>query len=133
MYPLGYNVAVYAIRQTIEFAERRASLRDLRSQIAIARRLTRAAAGILGDVKPLGNGLSELQVDVGAGYRLYFTIRKRSIALMLCGGDKHSQRVDIRRTRTLAEEVRNANKAQSWAGAVRHGQRSGRPRGYRRT
>ncbi|MGH8118002.1 MAG: type II toxin-antitoxin system RelE/ParE family toxin [Rhodanobacteraceae bacterium] len=95
----------YVIQQTVEFAEWHATRRDLRVKVAIARRIERAAAGNLGDVKPLGNGVSELRVDTGPGYRLYFTIRKRAIVVLLCGGDKRTQRADIRHAQKLAAEV----------------------------
>lgn len=65
----------YLIQQTEAFAAWHASLRDLRARVAIARRIDRVAAGVLGDVKALGGNLSELRVDIGPGYRLYFTMR----------------------------------------------------------
>lgn len=61
----------YLIQQTQTFTAWHSSVRDLRAKIAIARRIDRAAAGNLGDVKPVGDGISELRVDVGAGYRVY--------------------------------------------------------------
>jgi putative addiction module killer protein len=96
----------YSIEQTQSFAHWHATLRDLRARIAIARRIDRAAAGNLGDVKPVGAGVRELRVDVGAGYRIYFIQRAEMIIVLLAGGDKSSQRRDIQRAHLLAQEVR---------------------------
>lgn len=73
--------------------------------MAIARRIERAGAGNLGDAKPVGGGVSEMRVDVGPGYRVYFTLRAGALVLLLCGGDKASQHHDIRRAQHLAKEV----------------------------
>lgn len=61
--------------------------------------------GNLGDFKTLGEGISEMRIDVGLGYRVYFTLRGRKIVLLLAGGDKSSQDADIRRARKLAKEI----------------------------
>jgi len=62
-------------------------------------------AGSLGDWRPVGKGVSEMRVDVGAGYRLYFTRRARVIVVMLAGGDKGSQSRDILRAQRMAAEL----------------------------
>lgn len=95
----------YLIQQTEAFAAWHADLRDLRAKVAIARRIERVAAGTLGDVKSLGGDLSELRVDVGPGYRLYFTMRGGVAVILLAGGDKRTQAADIKRARKLAQEV----------------------------
>lgn len=95
----------YLIQQTDTFANWHTELRDLRARIAIARRIDRAAAGNLGDVKPVGEGVSEMRVDVGPGYRLYFTRRGELLILLLCGGDKSSQSRDIALAKKLAGEI----------------------------
>lgn len=95
----------YLIQQTQTFIAWYSSVRDLRAKIAIARRIDRAAAGNLGDVKPVGDGISELRVDVGAGYRVYFTMRGGVVIVLLAGGDKSSQSADIRRAKKLAKEI----------------------------
>jgi len=95
----------YLIQQTSLFTAWHLSVRDLRTKIAIARRIERAAAGNLGDVKPVGGGISELRVDIGAGYRIYFTMREGVVIVLLAGGDKSSQDADIRRAKKLAKEV----------------------------
>ncbi len=95
----------YLIQQTDTFANWHATLRDLRARIAIARRIDRAACGNLGDVKAVGDGVSEMRVDIGPGYRLYFTRRGEVLILLLCGGDKSSQPRDIALARRLAGEL----------------------------
>ncbi|MDB5982239.1 MAG: addiction module antitoxin RelB [Pseudomonas sp.] len=95
----------YLIQQTEAFAAWHSAIRDLRAKIAIARRIDRAAAGNLGDIKSVGDGVSELRLDVGAGYRVYFTLRGEVVIVLLAGGDKSSQGADIRRAKKLAKEV----------------------------
>lgn len=95
----------YLVQQTDTFAAWHASIRDLRARIAVARRVDRAAAGNLGDVKSVGDGVSEMRVDVGPGYRLYFTRRGERLILLLCGGDKSSQSRDIMLAKKLAGEI----------------------------
>ena len=95
----------YLIQQTTIFVTWHASIRDLRAKVAIARRIDRASAGNLGDIKPVGDGVSEMRVDVGAGYRVYFTMKNGVVIVLLAGGDKSSQNTDIRRAKKLAREV----------------------------
>ncbi|MGX1185264.1 putative addiction module killer protein [Pseudomonas sp. F-14 TE3623] len=95
----------YLIQQTKIFVTWHASIRDLRAKVAIARRIERASAGNLGDIKPVGDGVSEMRMDVGAGYRVYFTMRNGVVIVLLAGGDKSSQNTDIRRAKKLAREV----------------------------
>ncbi|MFP5477847.1 MAG: type II toxin-antitoxin system RelE/ParE family toxin [Gammaproteobacteria bacterium] len=77
---------------------------DLRARIAIARRLERLAAGNAGDSKSVGEGVTEMRVDVGPGYRVYYTRRGQQIVIVLAGGDKSSQQRDIQRAQTMAKE-----------------------------
>ncbi|NBA96601.1 type II toxin-antitoxin system RelE/ParE family toxin [Pseudomonas sp. R5(2019)] len=95
----------YIIQQTRIFTQWHASVRDLRARIAIARRIDRASIGNLGDIKTVGGGVSEMRVDVGAGYRIYFTMRDGLIIVLLVGGDKSTQSADIRQAKTMAKEV----------------------------
>ncbi|WP_315751334.1 MULTISPECIES: type II toxin-antitoxin system RelE/ParE family toxin [unclassified Bradyrhizobium] len=95
----------YLVQQTEIFVKWHANLRDLRARAAITRRLDRVAAGSLGDVKSVGGNVSELRVDVGPGYRLYFTMRNRVVVVLLVGGDKRTQAADIKRAHELASEV----------------------------
>lgn len=95
----------YIIQQVESFAEWRRSLRDVRAATAIRRRIERAEMGNLGDVKSIGEGVSEMRIDVGAGYRVYFTIRERVMVFLLAGGDKSTQDADIRRAIALSKEI----------------------------
>lgn len=70
-------------------------LKDLRARVAIQRRIDRIAAGHFGDHKPCRDGVSELRVDVGPGYRVYYARHDRAVVLLLCGGDKRTQASDI--------------------------------------
>lgn len=79
----------------------------LRDRVAVARievRIARMADGNPGDVKPVGNGISEMRVNHGPGYRVYFLRRGDTVVILLCGGDKSSQNKDITRAYELAEE-----------------------------
>jgi putative addiction module killer protein len=96
---------VIDVRQTQEFADWLAALRDRLARQRIAARIERLRFGLLGDVKALGSGLSELRVDHGPGYRLYFIQRGQDLIVLLCGGDKGSQPRDIARARRMIEEL----------------------------
>ncbi len=74
-------------------------LRDKRAQVRIARRIRRAQDGALGDLKPVGEGVIELRIDVGAGYRIYCGRHGETLVILLCGGDKSSQDKDIERAK----------------------------------
>jgi putative addiction module killer protein len=68
-------------------------------------RIQRLAGGNPGDVKPVGSGVSELRIDYGPGYRVYFLRRGHMLVILLCGGDKSSQATDIKRAIALAAEL----------------------------
>ena len=93
------------IRETSEFIDWMERLRDERARGRIARRIDRLGQGNPGDVKPVGEGVSELRIDYGPGYRLYFVQRGDVIVIMLCGGDKKSQKNDILRAKKMAKET----------------------------
>lgn len=93
------------VQQTETFVKWHTGLRDLRARMAIARRIERAAAGNLGDTKSVGDGVSELRIDVGPGYRVYFALRAGALVILLCGGAKTTQASDIRRARKLVKEI----------------------------
>jgi putative addiction module killer protein len=97
------------IELTPQFVAWRARLRDARALAKIADRLTRLQFGHWGDVKPIGEGVSELRIDVGPGYRVYAFQRNRTWVVVLGGGDKSSQRRDIEAALLLARELRNAD------------------------
>jgi putative addiction module killer protein len=92
------------IRQTREFSDWLKALSDHSAQGKIAARIARLRMGNAGDVKPVGKGISELRIDYGPGYRVYFTRRGQSLIILLCGGDKGSQDRDITKARKLAAE-----------------------------
>jgi putative addiction module killer protein len=72
-------------------------LRDRQAKARIAARIDRLSLGNAGDVKPVGSGVSEMRIDYGPGYRVYFTQRGPIIIVILCGGDKRTQAADIKR------------------------------------
>ena len=73
------------------------SLRDVTAKIAVVRRVTRIEQGNFGDHKFCRDGVSELRIDVGAGYRVYYAITGKLVVLLLCGGNKRTQRAEIDR------------------------------------
>jgi putative addiction module killer protein len=96
---------MYHVELTREFAEWLVGLRDRMAQKRIAMRLTRIEAGLLGDWKALGDGVSELRVDYGPGYRIYFALRDQMVVILLCGSDKSDQSRAIRLAKDLAKSV----------------------------
>ena len=95
----------YIVEKTDIFDRWLSSLKDSKGKVAILRRISRARGGNLGDIKPVGGGVTELRLDVGPGYRLYFTRRGRTVILLLCGGDKPSQSRDIELAKKLVGEI----------------------------
>lgn len=93
------------VRKTTAFVDWLDALRDVRAKVRIIARLLGAEAGNLGDAKAVGGGVSEMRVDVGAGYRVYFTHRGATLIVLLCGGDKSSQAADIARAKRMAKTV----------------------------
>lgn len=93
------------ILQTEIFSRWLSRLRDARAKARIVSRLDALRLGHFGDVKPLGGGIAEMRVDVGAGYRIYFVRRQTSVVILLCGGDKATQDRDIARARSMAAEL----------------------------
>lgn len=80
------------------------ALRDIRARARIAARLDRMADGNFGDVKPLGHGISELRIDYGPGYRVYFMRRGSVLVVVLAGGDKRTQSANIKLARRMAND-----------------------------
>src|SRR5437867_10583742 len=95
------------VRQTTRFATWLAELRDERARARILKRLDRAKNGNVGDVAPVGEGVSEMRIFYGPGYRVYFVQRGEQLILLLCGGDKCTQKADIDGAKALAKELRN--------------------------
>jgi putative addiction module killer protein len=84
------------IRKTEVFARWLDGLRDLRARARVQVRIERLASGHAGDVKVVGEGVSELRIDYGPGYRVYFARREGAVVILLVGGDKRTQAADIR-------------------------------------
>lgn len=80
-------------------------LRDQRAKAAIVSRIERVEDGNFGDYRSVGGGVSELRINVGKGYRAYYTIRRNTVVILLCGGDKSSQRQDIGLAQQMAGKL----------------------------
>ena len=93
------------VQQTAEFVDWLDGLKDQRAQLRIVARLRLAEAGSLGDWKTIDGALAEMRVNVGAGYRLYFTRKANVLIVMLAGGDKSSQSRDIARAKRILKEL----------------------------
>jgi putative addiction module killer protein len=92
------------IKKTAEFDKWLDGLRDTRAQAKVLVRIQRLAAGNPGDVAPVGDGISEMRIDYGPGYRAYYK-QKGEIATFLFGGVKDSQRADLAKAKTIAENL----------------------------
>ena len=93
------------VRQTTRFATWLAGLRDERARARILKRLDRAQNGNLGDVAPVGKGVSEMRIFYGPGYRVYFVQRGSELIVLLSGGDKSTQAADIEEAKAMAREL----------------------------
>lgn len=90
------------VRRRPEFDAWLGGLRDLAGRAVIARRIDRVARGLMGDVRAVGDGVSELRIDYGPGYRVYFARRGEVLIVLLCGGDEDSRARDIARAKAIA-------------------------------
>ncbi len=102
---MQYNHIVLEVRQTSTYAEWFSKLRDRTAKARIDIRIRRLSLGNPGDVKPVGEGVSELRVDYGPGYRVYFIKRADLYVVLLAGGEKSSQTGDITKALALAREL----------------------------
>lgn len=102
---MGYYSGVIEVLQTAVYAQWFASLRDRTARARIDIRIRRLSLGNLGDTKPVGEGVSELRIDYGPGYRIYFTQRGQTVAILLAGGDKRTQQRDIETALALARDL----------------------------
>ncbi|MDE2836375.1 MAG: type II toxin-antitoxin system RelE/ParE family toxin [Chloroflexota bacterium] len=98
---------MYTILRSATFDRWLSRLRDRQAVNRIVARLLAAEDGHLGDVGPVGGGVSEMRIQYGPGYRVYFITRNTDLIVLLCGGDKDSQRRDIERARRMATEWRS--------------------------
>ena len=96
---------MFAIRKTETYARWLDSLRDARARARVLVRVERLAAGNPGDVRPVGEGVSELRIAYGPGYRVYFKKQGRTIVVLLAGGDKRTQSDDVRTALRLARDL----------------------------
>jgi len=96
---------VIEIRQTDIFAKWFAGQRDRQAKARITARIRPVSLGNPGDVKPVGSGVSELRIDYGPGYRVYFVSRGELVIVLLCAGDKRTQERDIVRAIELAQKL----------------------------
>jgi putative addiction module killer protein len=99
---------MYSVQLTQEFQDWLDALSDVRAQVRIAARLRMVEAGNLGDWKSVGGKVLEMRVDVGPGYRLYFARYGGVLVIMLAGGDKATQRRDIKRAQRIIEQWERA-------------------------
>ena len=93
------------VRQTVEYSQWFAELRDRVAKVRIDIRVRRLALGNPGDVKPVGDGVSELRIDYGPGYRVYFVQQGAIVIVLLAGGDKSTQDKDIKSAKKRAREL----------------------------
>lgn len=93
------------VRQTASFRDWLFKLKDTNAVARIQIRIRRLSLGNFGDVKPVGEGVSELRIDYGPGYRVYLIRRGDAVVVLLCGGDKRSQDADISRAKAMAKEA----------------------------
>jgi len=93
------------IRKTAEFAQWIDALRDVRARARVQARIERLAFGNAGDARPVGEGVSELRIDYGPGYRVYFRQQGRELVILLAGGHKRTQPADIKTALRLARHL----------------------------
>ena len=96
---------VIEVRRTDAYTRWFSRLRDRQARARINIRVRRLSLGNFGDVRPVGGGVSEIRIDYGPGYRVYFIQRGSCLVVLLAGGDKRSQRRDIARARELARDL----------------------------
>ena len=96
---------MFEIRKTELFVQWLDALVDIRARARVLARIKRLAEGNAGDVKPVGEGVSEMRIDYGPGYRVYFTKQGREIIVLLAGGDKRTQSADIKTAFRLARNL----------------------------
>jgi putative addiction module killer protein len=94
------------LQETEAFTAWMEGLRDARAKARIAQRLDRLARGNSGDAKSVGDGISEMRIDYGPGYRVYYCRHGAVLIVLLCGGDKSTQRKDIKVAKQLAKELK---------------------------
>jgi putative addiction module killer protein len=94
---------MYSIKPLPEFTAWLDDLTDESVRGVVAARIKRLALGLMGDVEPVGEGISELRIHLGAGWRVYFVKRGKEVIVLLAGGSKRTQKTDIKRAKALAQ------------------------------
>src|SRR5215216_1199908 len=102
---MRYTASMVEVRQTATYAQWFDGLRDRQARSRIDARIRRLSLGNAGDVKPVGEGVSELRIDHGPGYRVYFVQRAQTLVILLAGGDKRTQDTDIKAALALARNL----------------------------
>lgn len=98
---------MYKTKKTDEFTNWHSRLKDVKAKIAIGRGIDRMAQGNFGKSEPVGDGVSELKIDLGPGYRVYYFVQNKEIIILLIGGDKSTQQRDINKAKEMAKEYKN--------------------------
>ena len=93
--------------ETIEFVQWLEAVRDPFAKVRVVKRIRMAESGNFGDCEPVGDGVSEMRIHYGPGYRVYFTRRNKAVYLLLVGGDKSTQSRDIKRAKQIALNLGN--------------------------
>jgi len=102
---MGYNLIMFEIRKTENFVKWLDHLKDIRARARILVRIERLAIGNPGDVRPVGEGVSELRIDYGPGYRVYYKKIGQSLIILLAGSDKRTQSRNIKTALRLAKNL----------------------------
>lgn len=109
--PVPYKGQTFQLSETPVFADWLGSLRDRRAMARIVDRLKRASNGNFGDHKSVQGGVFEMRIDYGPGYRVYYFQRGKELVILLCGGDKQTQKADIAQAKRLKAEIERQNGA----------------------
>ena len=108
-----YKGHAFQLAETDEFHHWLGSLADRRAKARVIDRIKRASNGNFGDAKAVGSGVSEMRIDYGPGYRVYFFRRGKELVILLCGGDKKSQQADIALAVRMKEEIERGGKGKA--------------------
>lgn len=96
---------MFEIRTTLDFDQWLKRLRDAKAAVAITRRIIRASEGNFGTIRSVGEGVFEMKIDLGPGYRVYYIMIGKTVVVLLCGGDKSTQQKDIGKAQKLAKAI----------------------------